>query len=333
MSQSNIEYDRKLRIRHTISAVFEWVCFFCTWIGIFVLVVLLCAVVYKAWGWLDWQFLTSKNSTFPQKAGVMTSLWGTFWLMLFSSMFSIPVGVGAAIYLEEFAKDHWTTRFIRLNIANLAGIPSIVYGLLGLTVFVHFFHLFEGQPFHRVIYLGPYMLNIRLPFDRSVISGALTLGLMILPVIIIASQEALRAVPQSIRHAAYALGATKWQTIWYQVLPASLPGIMTGVILAVSRAIGETAPLIVVGSASFLMVPPGNISNITDVIYKFQGVLDIPYASYTALPYDIYNWVKRPQSDFEHVAAAGILVLIVMLLVLNGLAIFIRSRFEKNLRW
>jgi phosphate transport system permease protein len=347
LTKEDKDYARKLRTRHLISALFEWFCFCCTWTGVLLLILLMTCVVYQCWGWLDWQFITSTNSSNPKKAGVLISLLGTLWLMFFTSLFAIPIGVGAAIYLEEFSSDNWFNRIIRINISNLAGIPSIVYGILGLTVFVECLYLFDApghavvyqKEFHRVIPLGITTFHLRLPFGKSLISGALTLGILVLPIIIIASQEALRAVPRSIRHAAYALGATKWQAVWYQVLPASLPGIMTGIILAISRAIGETAPLIVVGVASFYAFAPGEIYGPVDAVKNLnavgttKGLMNVPYSTYMSIPYDIYNWVKRPERDFQHVAAAGIIVLLVMLFTLNLIAIYIRQRFERKLKW
>jgi phosphate transport system permease protein len=217
---------------------------------------------------------------------------GTLYLSALVALISIPVGVSTALYLEEFAgKGRWA-KIIEVNIANLAGVPSIVYGILGLAVFVRFFAL-----------------------ERSLISGALTMSLLILPTIIIASREAIMAVPQSIRAAAFSLGATKWQTTWHHVLPASFPGIMTGVILSLSRAIGETAPLIMIGALTFVAFLP-------------QGPMD----SFTALPIQIYNWVSRPQPEFHELAAAGIIVLLIVLLLMNATAIYIRSKTERRLK-
>ena len=199
--------------------------------------------------------------------------------------------MAAAIYLEEYASDNWATRLIRLNIANLAGVPSIVYGILGLTVFVR-----------------------ALALERSVISGALTLSILILPVIVLASQEAIRAVPPSIREAAYGLGATRWQVVSHQVLPMAMPGILTGTILALSRAVGETAPLIMVGAVGFIAFTP-------------QGIGD----DFTVLPLQIYNWISRPQEEFHALAAAGIIVLLILLLTMNAAAILLRNRYQKRL--
>jgi phosphate transport system permease protein len=229
-----------------------------------------------------------------------------------------------------------------LNISNLAGVPSIVYGILGLTVFVRMFGLF-AEASTVSIPLGFGSLDIPLPLGKSMLSGALTLSLLILPVVIIASQEALRAVPQSIRHGSLALGATKWQTIWNQVLPAALPGIMTGVILALSRAIGETAPIIVVGAASYIRFIPGRPSVVVDgrnvesaaaYLTDPQNLLDVPSDQYTAMPLQIYEWVSNtPDPEFKNIAAAAIIVLLAVLLLMNGLAVYIRYHFSKKLDW
>ena len=232
--------------------------------------------------------LTSFASRFPERAGVKAALAGSVWLLGLTALLAFPVSVAAAIYLEEYAPRTWVTRMIQLNIANLAGVPSIVYGILGLTVFV------------RTLGLG-----------RSIISGALTLSVLILPVIIIASREAIRAVPSSIKEAAYGLGATRWQVVSTQVLPMAMPGILTGTILALSRAVGETAPLILVGAVGFIAFTP-------------KGLGD----PFTVLPLQIYNWISRPQAEFHELAAAGILVLLVLLLTMNAAAILLRNRYQ-----
>ena len=296
---------------------FEWLCRSATYFGVAVLVVLLLSVAWQSRDRVGWEFLTSHDSTLdPGKAGVLGGMVGSLWLMLLTVMFAVPIGVGAAVYLEEYAGDTWLTRLIRTNLANLAGVPSIVYGILGLTVFVRMFGIFSvGGPAARVQAVRVLGVRIPLPFEDRVISGALTLSLLILPVIIVASQEALRAVPPSIRHASLALGATRWETIRHQVLPLSLPGICTGVILAVSRAVGETAPLVMVGAATFYLRTP-----------------DGPFSLYTAIPMQIYNWVTQPQADYREAAAAAILVLLGGLLLLNGIAIFIRNHYQKKLQ-
>jgi phosphate transport system permease protein len=240
---------------------------------------------------LNWQFLTSFPSRKPEHAGILSALVGSVYVMLLTAMVALPLGVGAAVYLEEYAKQHWCSRLIEVNIANLAGVPSIIYGLLGLEVFV------------RAMKLGP-----------SVLAGALTMALLVLPILILSTREALRAVPSSIREASYALGASRWQTIWHQALPLALPGILTGSILALSRAIGEAAPMITIGALTYIAFLP-----------------DSWRAPFTVLPIQIFNWVSRPQKGFFTNAAAGILVLLVVLLLMNSLAVYLRQRYQKRL--
>ncbi|MFN0002544.1 MAG: phosphate ABC transporter permease PstA [Pseudohongiellaceae bacterium] len=288
---SEQEYQN-LQHRHRKARVFQRCCAAVTWASVFLLAVLLYQVCADGLGWLDWQFFNSFPSRFPDRAGIKSALVGTLWMIALVAVFSIPVGISSALYLEEFAGKGKFAKFVELNISNLSGVPSIVYGILGLAIFVRYFAL-----------------------ERSLISGALTMSLLILPTIIIAGREAIRGVPMSIRYAALSLGATRWQTTWAHVLPASFPGIMTGVILALSRAIGETAPLILIGAMTFVAFLP-------------QGPMD----SFTALPIQIYNWVSRPQPEFHELAAAGIIVLLVVLLLMNATAIYIRSRTERRLK-
>jgi phosphate transport system permease protein len=271
-----------------VGALFAGVTAAATLVGIASLGVLLWDLAVDGLPRLDWDFLSSFASRFPERAGVKAALAGSIWLLGLTALIAFPVSVAAAIYLEEYAPRNWITRLIQLNIANLAGVPSIVYGILGLALFV------------RALGLG-----------RSVISGALTLAILILPVIIIASQEAIRAVPPSIREAAYGLGATRWQVVSIQVLPMAMPGILTGTILALSRAVGEVAPLIMVGAVGFIAFTP-------------KGLGD----SFTVLPLQIYNWISRPQAEFHQLAAAGILVLLILLLSMNAVAIFLRNRYQ-----
>lgn len=288
----------------------------------------------KPWGWLTWEFLTNGNSYDPLDAGIMVGFWGSIWLIGLTAMMAVPVGVGAAVYLEEYAKPTVLTKFIQLNIANLAGVPSIVYGILGFTVFNRMFGLFDRHPTSLAILIpGLKEITINLPFGPVVLSGACTLALLSLPVVIITSQEALRSIPASLRHAAYALGATKWQTIRHQVLPASLPGIMTGVILSLSRAIGEAAPLAVVGVAAQLSYAPGGITGLGDLVRHPEKLIKAPFSRFTALPTQVYSWVNEAAPNFERVAAAGIIVLLATLLAMNGLAIFIRQRYQGKNRW
>jgi phosphate transport system permease protein len=279
--------------RRRIAKAFRWTCWLVTALTVVLLGVLLIDIARQGLPWLDLQFLSSYPSRFAEKAGILSALAGTLWLISLTTLISVPVGIAAAIYLEEYGAQNWLSRFIALNISNLAGVPSIVYGILGLAMFV------------RGLGLG-----------RSVLAGALTMSLLILPVIIIAAREAIRAVPRSLRHASYALGATRWETIRHHVLPAATPGIMTGVILAISRAIGETAPLVMMGALTFVaFVPRG------------------PYDEFSALPIQIFNWASRPQREFHELAAAGIIVLLVVLLVMNATAIMIRNHSQKHRPW
>ncbi|SFI89321.1 PstA family ABC transporter permease [Planctomicrobium piriforme] len=324
--------------------LFEWTCRGAVWFSVAILLVLLVSVTKNAVGWLDWQFLSSFDSArFPQKAGILAGVLGTGWVIGLTILFAVPIGVGAAVYLEEYAANNWLNRIIRVNLSNLAGVPSIVYGILGLTVFVRMFGLFGPhgyihkwtgwtiEGFFWSEHFGQYL--IPLPFGRVVLSGALTLTLLILPVIIIASQEALRAIPPTLRHASLALGATRWQTIRHQVLPAAVPGIMTGVILAISRAIGETAPLVMLGAMTFVYFAPGNLDSLSDLSSHPEGLIKAPFDTFTVMPIQIFNWVRQSKEEFKYVAAAGIVVLLAILLVLNGLAILIRNRYSKHLRW
>jgi phosphate transport system permease protein len=292
MAFGSKEEHLNLQKRHRKARLFKLLCAAVTWSSVLLLAVLLFQVCVAGISWIDWQFISSFPSRFPDRAGIKAALVGTMWLIILVALISIPIGVSSALYLEEFAGKGRIAKIIEVNIANLGGVPSIVYGILGLAIFVRFFAL-----------------------ERSLISGALTMSLLILPTIIIASREAIIAVPQSMRAAAYSLGATKWQTTWHHVLPASFPGIMTGIILSLSRAIGETAPLIMIGAMTFVAFLP-------------QGPMD----SFTALPIQIYNWVSRPQQEFHELAAAGIVVLLLVLLLMNATAIYIRSKTERRLK-
>lgn len=281
---------RRFRI---VSHLFSAGCLAATVLCVGMLLVLVLNVAKQGAAWLDTDFLRNFPSRHPEKAGIRSALAGSLWLTTLTALISLPLGVGAAVYLEEYAKKGRWRELVQVNISNLAGVPSIVYGILGLGLFVQAFAL-----------------------GRSIISGALTLSLVVLPIIILATQEALRGVPDSIRHASYALGATRWQTVWCQVLPASLPGIMTGVILALSRAIGEAAPLVAVGAVAYVPFVPG-------------GVLD----PFTALPIQIFNWSSRPQPEFHQTAGAAIIVLLVVLVTMNTTAVFVRYRYGKRTRW
>ena len=256
--------------------------------------------------WLNPDFVTSPQTSEALTAGVRTAILGTLWTILFTILLAFPVGVGAAIYLEEYSGSGWINRIIQVNINNLAGVPSIVYGILGLAIFVRTLEpLTSGALFGLV---DPTTAN-----GRTVLSAGMTLGLLVLPIIIINAQEAIRAVPRSLRNASYGLGATRWQTVWHHVLPSALPGILTGTILAISRAIGETAPLVVVGASTAISFDPSS-----------------PFSKFTTLPIQIYQWTARPQSEFRSLAAAAILVLLIMLLSLNASAIFLRNRYTRR---
>jgi phosphate transport system permease protein len=289
-SEKEARYRRR---RGQLSQLFAIVCGLSTWLCVAVLIALLWNIFSNGIPWLSWHFLTDLPSRIPERAGIQSALIGSLWLIGLTTLFSVPIGVGSAIYLEEYGRSGWWRKLVQLNIANLAGVPSIVYGILGLGLFVR-----------------------ALALERSIWAGSLTLTIVVLPIVILASQEALRAVPGSIRHASYALGATRWQTIWYQVLPAATPGIMTGVILSISRALGEAAPLVVIGAATFTTFVPSS-----------------PSDEFSALPLQIYSWAARPKAEFHELAAAGIIVLLVVLLILNAGAVFVRYRFGKRLRW
>ena len=256
--------------------------------------------------WINQDFLTSPQSSIPLVAGVRTALLGSLWTILITILVAFPVGIGAAIYLEEYASDNWLSRLFQTNINNLAGVPSIIYGMLGLAIFVRTLQsITSGAAFGLV---DPTTSN-----GRTILSAGLTLALLVLPLIIINAQEAIRAVPRSLREASFGLGGTKWQTVWYHVLPSAIPGILTGTILAISRAIGETAPLVVIGAATYITFDP-----------------DGPFSKFTTLPIQIYQWTSRPQAEYRHIAAAAILVLLGMLLSLNAIAIFLRNRFSSR---
>lgn len=258
--------------------------------------------------WLTPRFLITPQASVPLFAGVRTAVIGSLWTIAITILVAFPLGVGAAIYLEEYATDNSINRIIQTNINNLAGVPSIIYGMLGLAIFVRALEpITSGSLFGLVA--DPSTAN-----GRTIFSAGLTLALLVLPLIIINGQEAIRAVPNSLRQAAYGLGATKWQTVWHHVLPAALPGILTGTILAISRALGETAPLVVVGASTLITLDPSG-----------------PFSKFTTLPIQIYQWTARPQDDFRNIAAAAIIVLLILLLTLNASAILLRNRFSRRL--
>lgn len=258
-----------------------------------VLAIFIGFIIYQGMGRLSWEFMTSLPSRFADRAGIYTAWVGTLWVLVLTTLISFPLGVGAGLYLEEYGKKGKLSKLLEINIANLAGVPSIIYGLLGLEVFV------------RIMKMG-----------SSILAGALTLALLILPIIIVSTREALRAVPSSIKEASLALGASKWQTIWKQTLPASFGGILTGVILAISRAVGKTAPLIVVGALAYVPFVP-----------------ESPFDEFTVLPIQIFNWVSRPQHEFVINAAAAIIVLLFITFVMNGIAVYLRNRWQQKMNW
>lgn len=290
MKTRTAQFRPKLGARKTVGTIAYVVFLGAVTIGIVGLLILLVEVLVEGFGWLRPELIFNFPSRFPEQAGLKAALFGTLWLMGLTALFCIPVGIGAAIYLEEYASQNKLTQFIEINIANLAGVPSIVYGLLGLALFVQWLSL-----------------------GRSVLAGALTMSLLVLPIVILASREAIKAVPDIYRQAAYALGATKWEVVRGVVLPSAFPGILTGVILGMSRAVGETAPMIAISALVYLTFIP-------------QSPLD----RFTVLPIQIYNWVSRPQADFQGLAAGGIVVLLVVLLSMNAVAVFLRNRYQRR---
>lgn len=281
---------QKNRIKDTL---FKYFGIFSTCFGLIMLMIFITNILIVGLPRLNLQFFTSFPSRKAEEAGILVALVGSLWIMMLTAIMAIPLGIASGIYLEEYGKKNKFAQFIEINITNLAGVPSIIYGLLALEIFV------------RILGLG-----------KSILAGSLTLALLILPIIIVATREALKAVPHSIREASFALGATKWQTIWHQVLPASSGGILTGVILALSRAIGETAPLIVVGAVLFVTTLPMS-----------------PMDDFSILPMQVYNWLSRPQKAFTVNATAAIIVLLFITFMLNGMAIFLRNKWQKKVKW
>lgn len=265
----------------------------CTLFGLIMLAVFLTDVLIQGLPRLDWQFFTSFPSRKPENAGIFICIFGSLWIMFLTAILSIPLGVASGIYLEEYGKKSKVASFIEINITNLAGVPSIIYGLLALEIFVRMFGL-----------------------GKSLLAGSLTLSLLVLPVIIVSTREAIKAVPKTIREASYAIGATKWQTIRYQILPASSGGILTGVILALSRAVGESAPLIVIGAMLYITTIPTT-----------------PMDDFSVLPIQIFNWLSRPQKGFIINATAAIIVLLLITFIMNGLAVYLRNTWQKKVKW
>lgn len=282
-----------IRANRVIDLIFKYIGIVCTFSGMILLAIFLGDILIEGLTRIDWDFLTNLPSRRADKAGIVTAWTGTAWILGLTAIIAIPLGVCAGIYLQEYGTRNRLAHFIELNIANLAGVPSIIYGLLGLQIFVRAFD-----------------------FGGSLLAGAFTLALLILPIIIVATREALKAVPNSLREASYGMGATKWQTTWYQVLPAASGGILTGIILALSRAVGETAPLIVIGALAYV-----------------PFVADNPMDEFTVLPIQIFNWVSRPQEAFLVNAAAAIIILLAITFIMNGIAVYLRNRWQRKINW
>lgn len=276
-----------------IDTAFKYFAIFCTAIGLIILAIFIIKILIVGYEKITWDFITHFQSRRASKAGILAAWSGTIWIFFLTALIALPLGIGAGIYLEEYNKKGRLATILEINISNLAGVPSVIYGLLGVTVFV-------------------YLLD----FGPSLISGAFTLSLMIVPIIIVSTREALRAVPDSLRQAAFGMGATKWQMIWSQILPASVGGIMTGSILALSRIVGETAPLILIGAAAAIRFVPESI-----------------FDEFTVLPMQIYDWSTRPQEEFQENAAAAIIILLLITFALNGVAIYFRNQWQKKINW
>ena len=286
MSTDKTTFKKRDRIDYFVN----YLLFFSVFIAFLTLASLIVDIFSDGWEWFDWQFFNSFPSRKPEIAGIKAAFYGTVWVMSITALLSIPIGISTALYLEMFADDSKFNKFIKVNISNLAGVPSIIYGILGMAIFVEFFQM-----------------------GRVILAGALTMTLLILPIIIIASQEAIKQVPSYYMDAALALGATKWQAVVKVILPQSIPGIVSGFILAMSRAIGESAPMIAISALVYITFLP-------------EGPLD----RFTVMPIQIYNWISQPQDGFRGLAAAGIILLLIMLLTLNSLAIFLRDYFQRR---
>jgi phosphate transport system permease protein len=282
-----------LMINRIKDKIFSVTGIFSTFLGLVLLIIFIGDIILEGIHRIDWDFLTGLPSRKPERAGIFTAMMGTIWVLMLTAIISFPIGVAAGIYLEEYGNKGRLSKILEVNISNLAGVPSIIYGLLGLEIFARLFGL-----------------------GSSVLAGSMTLSLLILPIIIVATRESIKAVPQSLRDASFALGATKWQTIYSQVLPASFGGILTGIILALSRAVGEAAPLIVVGALAYIPFAPKT-----------------PMDEFSVLPIQIFNWISRPQHGFIINAAAAIIILLVITFAMNGIAIYLRNRWQKKINW
>ncbi|CAM4290545.1 phosphate ABC transporter permease PstA [Gillisia hiemivivida] len=265
---------------------------FCTLLGLVLLAIFIGNIFVDGVMRIDWEFVTNLPSRHAEESGIYTALMGSIWVLLLTTLIALPVGIAAAIYLEEYSKKNKLATILEVNISNLAGVPSIIYGLLGLEVFV------------RIMEMG-----------ASVLAGSFTLALLILPIVIVSTREAIKAVPKSIRDASFAMGASKWQTVYHQLLPASFGGILTGIILALSRAVGETAPLIVIGALAYVPFAPSS-----------------PMDEFSVLPIQIFNWITRPQHGFVENAAAAIIILLLITFVMNGIAVYFRNKWQKKFK-
>ncbi len=284
IKKANFNHHKKVILKDKL---FNYWGIFCTFLGLIILAIFLTDILIKGFERIDWNFLIAQSSRHAEKSGIGIPLWGSIYILIFTVVIAFPLGLGAGIYLEEYTKKNRFSEILEVNIANLAGVPSVIYGILGLSLFVQSMSL-----------------------GKSIIAASLTLSLLIIPIIIVSTREAIKAVPYSIQEASYGLGATKWQTIWHQVLPTSLGGILTGVILALSRAVGESAPLIVVGALLKVSKPPM-----------------LPTDKFTVLPIQVYHWIGMPSEGFKTNAAAGIIILLAITFILNGIAVFFRNKW------
>jgi len=300
------DIKKRIRIIKFLDYIFAIAGLLSTLVGLVLLFTLLIDLFIDGAPRLGYKFMTSFPSRFPEEAGILSAWVGTFLVMLVTAGAAVPLGIAAGIYLEEYAKKNWLTNIVEINISNLAGVPSIVYGLLALGLFVYFFN-----------------------FGESILTGGLALALLILPIVIMATREAIRSIPNSIREASYALGATKWQTVQSHIIPYSTGGILTGIIIGLSRAIGETAPIITVGALTFIAFLPSSPITSEFPFISFKWLMD----PFTVMPIQMFNWVSRPQAGFHVNAAAAGIILMVMTLLMNGLAIYIRYRFRKKIKW
>lgn len=307
MPDHSITQIRSMIVRHKLwDHIFAIIGIISLMAGILTLLALFTELMIDGAPRIGWNFFTSFPSRRPDEAGILSAWVGTTLVMLVTALSAVPLGVASAVYLEEYAKKNWLTAIIEINVTNLAGVPSIVYGLLALGLFVY-----------------------KLDFGQSILSAGLTLALLILPIVIVSTREAIRAVPGSIREAAYALGATKWQTVRDHVLPYSLGGILTGTIMGLSRAIGETAPIITIGALTFIAFLPQSPFSADFPFISFKWLMD----PFTVMPIQMFNWTSRPEAAFQHNAAAAGVILLAMTLLMNGIAIYIRYRFRKRIKW